>query len=95
MTPRYFSKMVERQRRSREDAGAVNEYMLAQLIAMVANTGFRSFKEVRQPREFVVTKPQAAETQRIDRRKIARRTEFALERAAQYQDAQVQRGQPQ
>ena len=52
-TPAHWLTLMEAAERRFEREAAVPEVMLAQLTAMVANTGFRSFKSPRQPKEFM------------------------------------------
>ena len=52
-TPRYFEALMRQYRLNIERADCSRDYMLSQLIAMVGNTGFRSFVEPRKPLEFL------------------------------------------
>ena len=53
ITPRYFDELMKQHRFNVERAERGRDFMLSQLIAMVANTGTRSFEEPRQPVEFL------------------------------------------
>lgn len=65
LSPRYFHKLMrvcrEKQRRSTD----VLEIMLAQLTAMVANTGFRGWEEPRKVDEFYITAERRPKSQRM------------------------------
>jgi hypothetical protein len=49
LTPREFDALVKRHKRRREH----DEFMLAQLTAVVMNTGFRSREEPAQTRDYM------------------------------------------
>lgn len=53
LTPRYLARLFERLKERRRIDGELFERMTAHLIAMVANTGFRGWKEPRTPMEFM------------------------------------------
>jgi hypothetical protein len=53
LTPRFFDGLVRQHREMREREERGRDFMLSQLIAMVANTGFARYKEVRKPNEFL------------------------------------------
>lgn len=55
ISPRFFAKLAAEHKAAREREQWHGEFMLAQVIAMVANTGFKGWKEVRQPKEFMPT----------------------------------------
>lgn len=53
MTPRLFRTLMDQHDLLLKRRDSMGELMIAQLIAMVANTGFRSFKSPRQAKEFM------------------------------------------
>ena len=53
ITPRYFDELMKQHRFNVERVERGRDFMLSQVIAMIGNTGFRSFEEPRQPREFL------------------------------------------
>lgn len=95
ITPRHFSRLVEEYQAAQASRERMGEFMMAQIVAMVANTGFRSFKEWREPKEFMPSLRSGSERQRSRRRcakVINREIEFAMESAVRYQNAQVRGG---
>lgn len=52
-TPMYMAELRRRYEENLTYEQRLTEVMLAQVVAMVANTGFRGFKDVRQPKEFM------------------------------------------
>jgi hypothetical protein len=52
-TPRFFARLTKEHREARERTERTMEYMLAQIVAMVANTGFKGWDEARKPDEFM------------------------------------------
>jgi hypothetical protein len=52
-TPRFFARLTREHREARERSERTLEYMLAQIVAMVANTGFKGWDEARKPDEFM------------------------------------------
>jgi hypothetical protein len=53
LTPRYFARLTKEHREARERSERTVEFMLAQVVAMVANTGFKGWDKPRQPTEFM------------------------------------------
>src|ERR1019366_5506118 len=53
LTPRQLNALFRHRERQRDYDREHTEYMAAQIVAMVANTGFRSFEKAREPREFM------------------------------------------
>ena len=53
MTPRQLNALFRHRERQRDYEREHSEYMAAQIVAMVANTGFRAFEKAREPREFM------------------------------------------
>lgn len=85
LSPRYFARLITDYQASRRRADEMVEVMMAQMIAMVANTGFRGYETVRQPQEFMPTLLRAKpKRQRIDRKNLAldARAYFARARAS-------------
>lgn len=52
-TPRQLFAMIDRVEVIDRPKGGVMEIMLAQVIAMIGNTGFREFKDPLQPKDFM------------------------------------------
>jgi hypothetical protein len=52
-TPRQLFAMIDRLEVIDRPKGGIVELMLAQVIAMIGNTGFREFKEPLQPKDFM------------------------------------------
>jgi len=52
-TPRYFDALVTRFEDGLRRSESLQEVLAGQLIAMVANTGFRSFEDPRKASEFM------------------------------------------
>jgi len=52
-TPRQLFAMIDRLEVIDRPKGGMVELMLAQVIAMIGNTGFREFKEPLQPKDFM------------------------------------------
>ena len=50
---RQWSALVKRHEERQRRRDSMGEIMQAQIVAMIANTGFRSFKDPRQPKEFM------------------------------------------
>lgn len=86
-TPRYFAALVERHegKRQREEQG--RDWMLAQVIAMVANCGMIRFEDWRHPQEFMPTYGDASEApkKKLSKRQremnLDRQLERMMERA--------------
>lgn len=53
ISPRFFAKLVAEHRATKERDQWHGEFMAAQIVAMIANTGYKGWKDVRQPREFM------------------------------------------
>jgi hypothetical protein len=62
LTHRQWHALMQRHERRERRRDELAEVMIAQLIAMVANTGYREFKNVRQPSEFM---PSALRAERL------------------------------
>jgi hypothetical protein len=52
-TPVYFDLLLDKRAAERSREQGMTELMTAQLIAMVANTGFARYTEQRRPEEFM------------------------------------------
>jgi hypothetical protein len=52
-TPRYFDALVQRHRETEERAERKQEFMFAQLTAMVANSGFLRWDKAPTPPDFM------------------------------------------
>ena len=94
MTPRQFSALARRNRQVEERKRYAMELMVAQCIAMVANTGFRSFEKPREPKEFMPSHWNAVPQTRRKRpaKEFTDELERVMERAVKYQEAQNCRG---
>lgn len=99
LTPRQFDALCtqhqRRRRIARRESDQVVAVMMSQLIAMVANTGFRKFERPRQPEEFMPRYRDSEERLKKPRRNNAAFTlqmELTMERAIAYQKAQAARG---
>lgn len=64
MTPAYFDVLMRRHERNVERDEYGRNLMLAQLTAMVANTGFARFQEPRTWQEFMPFKPEPQKRKR-------------------------------
>lgn len=94
-----WDALRKRREEQREAADAMLEYMTAQLIAMVGNTGFKGWKEPRKPEEFMPSRLRrraAAEsrpkTKRQQAIEFSRAMDRAMRQAEAYQRGQVSRG---
>jgi hypothetical protein len=54
LTPRHLDRLWKAEAERHKATGWRGELMLAQLTAMVANTGFKGWEEARQPKEFLL-----------------------------------------
>jgi hypothetical protein len=74
-TPRQFDAMARAHRRARRREVQHIEFLFGQLTAMVANTGFRGWKEVRTTDEFMPSrhKGKVAKPKRINRQAVAKK----------------------
>jgi hypothetical protein len=63
--------LVRRHREERKRMTEHQEFLFAQLTAMVANTSFRGFKELRRPDEFMPSQRRAVKPKRRRRAVIA------------------------
>lgn len=94
-----WKALCKRREEQREAADAMLEFMTAQLIAMVGNTGFKGWEKPRKPEEFMpsrMRKRAAAEqrpkTRRQQEMEFSRSIERAMRQAEAYQRGQVARG---
>ena len=93
ITPRYYDALVMHHERNLEMRRRESDSMIAVLTAMVANTGFRSFEEVRQPKEFLPIYPSDSKNKPVRRREsFDQQMRRTMERAMVYQAGQVARG---
>ncbi len=99
VTPRQLGAFFEHQARVTQQENMLRDAMMAKIVAMVANTGFRSFEEPRHPHEFMHRYPALVSREkptRVSRKRqqdlFTQRMKLAMERAVAYQRAQVERG---
>ncbi len=98
MCPRFFDTLVRQHDRNANQAEhreRITDHLLAQIAAMVANTGFRGWEETRQVSEFLPTYPAEASTKRFRRpsdKQLSANLQRTMERAMRYQEAQGKHG---
>ena len=86
--PHHLAVLFEKEKERRRRGDELQEFMMGNLIAMVANTGFKGWKEPRTPFEFMPShwkdKPKE-KRKRVDRKQVLQdtRTFFAAIRARQ------------
>jgi hypothetical protein len=79
ITPRYFARLTKEHRDARERGERTMEYMLAQVISMVGNTGFKGWDEPRTPDMFMPSERKAKADGSPTRQRNQSRAQIAKE----------------
>ena len=95
MTPRQFDALARVHRDMRRHEIEHQEFLFAQLTAMVANTGFRGWKEVRTAEEFMPSRwKRPRRPKRLNRKAIADRIRRGMAAIMARQNRGLPNGNP-